>query len=117
MFGRKNKSKMPPGSREILLKGKDAKRFRNIVDGKIRLIDALEKLNAEIDGFDKAGTIIAQAYLKGGEAWMTFNAETNVLVVGKPPKREAPQPPPTPEKPKEPEKTEEKTGEKPEKGK
>jgi len=104
MLGLKKKSKLPDGCREILLKGRDAKRFRNIVAEKGKLIDRMKRLQIEIAGFDKAGTIVAQSYLRGGEAWKTFNAMTNILVVGKPPQRQTPQPPAAPEKPKEPKK-------------
>ena len=103
MFGKK-KSKLPEGCREILLKGRDAKRFRKIVEEKAGIEQVIADLRRELDGYDRAGAVISESYIRTGERWATFRSDTNILTVQKvekpkaPPRKEAPCPPKKPSK-------------------
>ncbi len=83
MFGRNKKSKLPEGCREILLKGRDAKRFRNIVAEKAEIEQVIASLKTKLDGYDRAGAVISESYIRTGERWATFRSATNILTVRK----------------------------------
>ena len=91
MFGRNKKSKLPEGCREILLKGRDAKRFRSIVAEKTKIVSVIANLNAKLDEYDRAGAVISGSYMRTGERWATFRSDTNILTVRKVEKPKAPE--------------------------
>ncbi len=92
MFGKK-KRQLPKGCREILLKGRDAKRFRNIVKEKAKIEQVMMGLKFDLDGYDRAGAVISESYIRTGERWAAFMSDTNILTVRKVEKPKAPEPP------------------------